>query len=626
MRESAAAKRLRQQIERLLDGQKDDARLRDNLEGLAHDVALPGLTWFWGPALYERNRVTFRPFILNHFSDWQTDGRSWSRVKWKDRAGQLDAWLSEARKNRDSNLVRRLLAWKYAGKNWGIDEKAFGAALVREYETASGPAARAIVLDEFNSSFSLTEETAIALYRIDRAAGPFLLQHLRRGFWGDDKRALWTRLMTAAEEEGDEEFRWSLYRKQVPVKQWQAEVLALAQQIRESHELTEELERRHPEGWGLDLSAGAIKLLEGRGRDVMPYIRAKLSDLLGEWFSNRAQPFVKLAERNGWWDLWAAVIRANHNPQLFNEAVGDLLADRAITENDRIGRLKALAGVSREWNWPGFGLAMVHGLKDELAARLYRRYPDLVHGPMKPHVVPTWWQGYAELLGAAQERADEELIDLLASRYVTQIYWDSPWRAKERGRIMETVEKLADSYQELRDRDAVLFARRAADVLTRVPTYSIHSYSRLLRTNKLARLLFVRSFDAYLAVPGAVRDLVEGSDIHVQMLAYNVLAQDDDRARRLAAESLDILAGTLLRPLHRKTRLAAFRALANAAAADADSGRFVLRRAREALRLPDKKYPKEELVGLIGRVLHVRPELRSMSEQPVIYGLEAAAP
>jgi hypothetical protein len=147
-----------------------------------------------------------------------------------------------------------------------------------------------------------------------------------------------------------------------------------------------------------------------------------------------------------------------------------------------------------------------------------------------------------------------------------------------------------------------------------------------LRTNKLARLLFVRSVDAYLAVPGAVRDLVEGSDIHVQMLAYNVLAQDDDRARRLASESLDILAGTLLRPLHRKTRLAAFRTLANAATADADSGRFVLRRAREALRLPDKKYPKEELVGLIGRVLHVRPELRSVGEQPVIYGLEAAAP
>ena len=88
------------------------------------------------------------------------------------------------------------------------------------------------------------------------------------------------------------------------------------------------------------------------------------------------------------------------------------------------------------------------------------------------------------------------------------------------------------------------------------------------------------------------------------MLAYRVLAQDDDRARRLAVESLDILLGTLSRPLHRKTRLAAFGAVANAARADARAAARVLRRAREALRLPDTKYPKEQLVGLIGQILH----------------------
>ena len=624
MRESATAKRLRVQIERLLDGQKDDGRLRDNLEGLAHDVALPGLTWFWGPALYERNRVAFRSFILNHFSEWQTDARSWSRVRWADHAARLEAWLTAVHENRDVNLVRRLLSWKFAGKRWGLDDKAFRAALLRAYETASGPAARAIVLDEFDVGFQLDEETAIALYRIDRAAGPFILRHLRRGLWGDEKRALWTRLAAAAEEAGDRELRWTLYRKQVPLKQWKSEVLALAKHVREPDGLNDELQRRHPEGWGIDRSDAAIKLLEQRGRDVMPYIRANLSDLLGGWFTNRAKPLVKLAERKGWWDLWAAVIRANRDQALFNGAVAGLLGDASISEDDRIGRLRALAGVSREWNWPGFGLAFVHGLKDDLAARLYRRYPDIVRGPFKPHVTPTWWQGYPRLLAAAHEEADEELVDLLASRYATQVRWEFAWAQKARDQIMETADELGDYYQAIRDRDPVLFARRAASVLTRIPAYAIHSYPRLLRTNKLARLLFVRSFDALLAVPGAVRDLVEGSDIHVQMLAYNVLAQNDDRARALAVESLDILIGTLLRPLHRKTRLAAFRALANAARADAGAAQTVHRRAREALCLPDKKYPKEELVGLIGQVLHGRAELRGPREQPVIYGLEAA--
>ena len=108
------------------------------------------------------------------------------------------------------------------------------------------------------------------------------------------------------------------------------------------------------------------------------------------------------------------------------------------------------------------------------------------------------------------------------------------------------------------------------------------------------------------------------------MLAYRVLAQDDDRARRLAADMLDILLGTLLRPLHRKTRLAAFGALANAAKADATAAARVLRRARDALRLPDTKYPKEQLVGLIGGILHTWPELRGPRERPVVYGLQEA--
>lgn len=626
MRESATAKRLRLQIERLLDSQTDDARLRDNLEGLTHDPALPGLTWSWGPALYQRNRVIFRSFILNHFSEWQADGRSWGRVRWADHADRLEPWLTAVRHDRDPNLTRRLLRWKFAAKAWGLDDKAFAAALVREYELAAGPAARAVVLDDFDVWFQLSEDVAIALYRTDRAAGEFILRHLKRGFWGAEKRALWSGLAALAEQAGDVNLRWSLYRRQVPLKQWQADVLDLAERVRDAGTLNDELERRHPEGWGIDRSGAALKLLEKRGRDAMPYVRARLADLLGGWHSNRAKPLVKLAEQHGWWDLWAAVIRANRDPALFNEAVAGLLSHATLAEAERLGRLRALAGVAREWNWAGFGLAAVHGLQDELAAQLYRRYPDLVRGPFKPHVTPTWWQGYPQLLAAAQAAGDEELVDVLASRYATQVRWDSAWARKERDRIMETADALGDYYQGIRDRDPALFARRAANVLTRIPAYSIRGYAQLLQTNKLARLLFVRSFDALLAVPAAVRDLVEGSDIHVQMLAYRVLAQDDERARVLAVQSLDILIGTLLRPLHRKTRLAAFGALANAARADAEAARLVHRRAREALRLPDTKYPKEELIGLIGQVLHAHAELRGPREQPRIYQREAVSP
>jgi hypothetical protein len=116
-----------------------------------------------------------------------------------------------------------------------------------------------------------------------------------------------------------------------------------------------------------------------------------------------------------------------------------------------------------------------------------------------------------------------------------------------------------------------------------------------------------------------VQDLVEGSDIHVMSLAYRILGQRDPRAVSLAGANLDILLGTLLRPLHRKTRMAAFGALANAARSGPDAAKRVLARARDALKLPDKKYPKAELIGLIGAVLEAAPALASSRERPVIY-------
>ena len=121
---SAGTARLKRTIEELLAHQRDDLRLRDHLEGMRRDEALPGLTWFWGPELYRRNRVVFREFILAHFSEFEQVALNWRRVKWREHADRLDPWLAEARSNRDTLLVRRLLQWKFAKETWGIDEEA----------------------------------------------------------------------------------------------------------------------------------------------------------------------------------------------------------------------------------------------------------------------------------------------------------------------------------------------------------------------------------------------------------------------------------------------------------------------------------------------------------------------
>lgn len=620
------AKVLQRTIQDLLDHQPDDLRLRDHLEGVRRDPALAGLTWFWGPALYRRNRVVFREFILAHFSMFDfSDRAKWKRVTWQAHADRMEAWLAEARRHRDTWLVRRLFRWKFAAdQGWGMDSKAFRAALRADYRAAQTAAAQANVLAEYETWFELDEETAVALYTISPASTKFLLAHLptRYSFFGNEKREMWRRLFDAAQKAGDDQLAFALYRRQADIKEWQTDVERLARSVADSDQLNDELRKRHPEGWNLKLGDGIVALLEARGRDALPYVREKLSSIVGGWRTIDPEPLLKLAEKRGWWDFWSAIGRTAADPKNFNRQVSTVLADPGLDEAARVERLRALAGVSREWNWPGLGLARVHLMEDQLAAQLYRRYPQLIKGPFKPNIVPTWWQGGPKLLAAAEQAQDEELLDLLASRYVTRTLVTSAWNKKANDEIQPVVARLTAFFQALRERDEATFARRAANILTQVPTYSIYSVNQLLETNDLARLLFVRSFSAFLAAPASLRDLVEGSEIQVQMLAYRILAQRDPRAGAVAVESLDILLGTLLRPLHRKTRLAAFGALANAARADAQAAARILKRAREALRLPDKKYPKEQLVGLIGQVLHLRPELRGPREQPVVYGLE----
>ena len=619
-------RQLRRAIEQLLDAQANNQRLRDHLEGLSRDPLFPGLTWFWGPRLYARSKAVFRPFILNHFSQWIASDKRWTRVAWADHAADLEAWLRAARTGRDGGLVRRLHRWKYAAaKGWGIDKEGWNAALVEAHRAAPTPAARAIVLDEFDDHFQLDEPTALRLYDKDQSSAAFILKHLPVSYWSADKRAMWEKLGNLARAHGDEKLFFALYRKLMPVGRWETEVLRLADAVIEQAELNRVLENRHLEGYGNERGGTVLKLLERRGRDVMPYVHAKLAETIGGWGKDQvAAAFIDLAERQGWWDLWSATARAATYPKLFNECIRKLMSNQALGDDLRRERLTALAGASREWNWPGLGLVRIHILDDDLAALVYARYPDLIRGPFRANVAPTWWRGCPNLVQAAQVARDDDLVDTLASRYATRISWR--WgNKKERGAAEKTTSELAAYYQAIRDRDAAEFSRRAANVLTRIPAYATFNQGLLLRGNDLARLLFVRSLEQYLAVPQAVQDLVEGSNIHVMMLAYRVLALPDPRARVLAADNIDILLGTLLRPLHRKTRMAAFEALANAARHDAAIARRIHARAREALKLPDKKYPKAELIGLIGNILAARSGLAGAAERPVVYRHARAA-
>jgi len=602
-------------VRAVLEAPLDDGALRERLEQLAADRPFPGFVWLWGPDAYRRNRVLLRPLILAHFARFIVfDQMHWTRVEWKGAVGdRLEAWLRETERSEDIALFKRLYAWKLQDTlAWEAQRRQWEADLLNRFHAAPTPLTRAHVLRKLDFWYALGEDAATELYRVDAdAARDFILRHLPRGWAGDHGRKLWASLLEEATKRGDEAFYYRLYRRQVPASRWQKDVAELALRVRDPVRLCAELARCHPEGGRLDLGQGLYELAANRSEDVLPYLQRHLGNVWSHWYRSGFDRMLGLARSRGWWELWGALVRTCARPNEYNREVAALVRDSALPEDDVRRRLLLLTGASREWNLPAVGLARVQLLEDSTAHALYARFPDLVRGPFRQNVAPTLGRSFGGLLQRAIQAGDEALIDFLSARLATRggVFSDD--------QLQKAAEQASHYYESLR-LDAPAFAGRAAAVLTQIPAYAINNYRELIRTNRLARLLFERSDELYFARPAALRDLIEGGEIYVQALAYRALGRDDERARTLARDNLDMLLGTLLRPLHRSTRMLAFKALRNAATTQEAAARIAAR-AREALDLPDTHYPKSALIELIGNLLHRYPALRKADEQPPVH-------
>ena len=203
-------KELEQAIRSLLLRPSADVELREQLERLAAvEISFSGFTWLFGPELYRRNRILFRPFIQSRFSTYMVLPK-WKvqPILWKEKAKILDSWLAEVDQNDDADLFRRLYEWKLSGVfDWRKRDaraKQIMADLQVRFQSAATPARRQIVLRKFDLWFELDEASACALYSKDPpAAGPYVLRRLRTGWLGGaPKRVLWSHLLQLADQQG----------------------------------------------------------------------------------------------------------------------------------------------------------------------------------------------------------------------------------------------------------------------------------------------------------------------------------------------------------------------------------------------------------------------------------------
>lgn len=486
------------------------------------------------------------------------------------------------------------------------DARRWAADLVARFSTTPTAAERNVVLAELDLPYILNEEAALELYHADpQLTSAFIQRHLPRGRRADDSDTPWHRLLGQAQAHGDEPLYFALYRAQATAEQWARDTEQLALRIDQPDLLCAELERRHPNRWRPDVGPQLAKLARERGAQLLPYLQQHKHEI---WSADRRSGYeqiMDLARREGWLELWAALLGACASAAEYDRETTSLVQDQGTAEPELVRRLVSLASAGSSLASGGRRRKL---LRDGTLLALYDRFPDLVRSAFQAQLDPSPSRPRSGLMERAIERRDDELIDLVAARLAVR----SERSGAER---LLGVAAITARYLETSLTDAIGLGQRAAAILEHVPRRSIRNRRELFRRNPLARLLFGRAEEACLTTPGAAAALLCAEDDQVCSVAVRALSADDPRAIALARRNRELLLRALERRLPSPVRRAALRALDRLADGPAEAAQL-LSWARTLLARGD---PSAALLALVGRQLNANPAQQQSGEKPVVY-------
>lgn len=460
----------------------------------------------------------------------------------------------------------------------------------------------------------LDEATALALYAVQPAlSSEFIMRHLPRGRRADDARLPWTQLMGHALGRGDAPLHFALYRMQASAAEWERDSLELVRRVADAETLCAELDRRHPQRWRADIGPHLVALARDRGQHMLPYLEQHAAEVWSPSRRSGYEEMAELAQRRGWWELWATLIRSCAPSGQYDREVMALLQDAGGDEASLRQRLLVLAGV-----WSPLGGARRPGrlkpLREDTLLALYRRFPHLARGPFRAQLDPGPTRPLARLVTLALEQADEDLIDHLAARLGVHGQRSGGERLLESARRVgvHLVSK-ARSEEEL-DRRCVAILLRAPGMRGGVQVTS--------RRNPLARLLVERAARACAADADVARNFLDADEVTLRVIAVRAItalieAGGGGATTATMPSNAQALLRALAQPLPATVRRRAMRALAHSIASTAEREQ-VAAWARQALARAGGRAPDADVLTLLALQLAREPALRLDGEAPLV--------
>lgn len=534
---------LESRLNALLEQEQDRGALLRELSALSQDDGFRDLARVWAPALIQRNPAFFEGFLLRHLDV----------ARHRALIGDLLPLIEQADSDADS-LFLALYRPVTEQAAWDKEVSSLAASDMTDEALLQALQRR----DMQPLWFTLGQNTALALYHRDPDLFTDYLQAHIHGGWRPGTKRFAKLRKEAADRQDD--VHWHLFREFATPREWSADLEKLLEEDVGGDRICDELIKRQPQQtYNLDASALA-PFVEKYGALVVGYIEENLG-----WTGRRGQAkLLSALEKQGDERVYWRMFFVGGDTAAWTKALREL-ASKNISDAQMYVELQLRTPTRGRW-WR-FGA--------DVGLALYRRNREM----FRPFIEAYLDKATEELWQEARRAGDEEFLDFLTFRRMREsehLIWQAypPESAQQWGRKPDAAARteldrisdvLVERLERLHSRAPESYVQHAANILGRYRAFEIWSGLQGVRLHPTMRYLAERHHDAWLACPRAITDVLESTNIFVQIMALGFLAHGGPQAAERVLENLPILRALLLGNAHRATKKQVLRCLEQAA-------------------------------------------------------------